>query len=1311
MHFKKIEITKRSSLIIFTVAVILFLHSMIKASETASIKVSGQTERGCTVSFNMRNLSVKDVEVGNTKYKLIDFTGGLWFGNEGDPKIPCVSFFVGVPESGDVSVRVTTGTYEEHGNISIIPIPFEHEENGFYVSEFRKGRVYKTDKFSPGRLYKMDSPGFIRGNRVVKITLFPVQYNPVQRSVRIFRTMRVDVTWQQRVSVPPQKRKSDNILSRLLVNSLQARNFIIKRTLPLIKKASFDEQGKRYKIPISTTGMYAVSGTFLKDNNVDISSIDVSTIKICNNGGRELPRSLTAERPDSLQEVPVFLTGMDDGTFDENDKIIFFARGTTGTEYDNQKKIFTHYLNRYTTENIYWLCFNDGKEGLRIKIKQSNGQGSEVLPYFPDHYFYEQDRIPLYRGGMSWYNTELSSIYPVQHYSFFAHNPVESQPFTIRIRIKGGTTDNHYFSVKLNGQEISSFGLSNTQVIIKDIEISSGLKAGENDISIEYAASGEGAKSFIDWYEVDYMRKTKAEEGSLLFYSPVQAGNFTYELTGFTNKPIVMDITNQKDESIIDVSGSSAGWTFSDMVSDSPCIYAAYDLSSLMEPASIIPADPPELRSSDKSADMIIITAKDFLAQAEEIAAVHRDTDTLSVFVTTIDKVYDEFGWGLNDPVAIRDFVRYAYLNWQKQPVYLLLFGGGHFDFRNLLSNSQPNRIPPFEYEGSSLQQSRAADDFYCYVSGNDSYPDIAVGRIPAWSTDDAEVITGKIKSYIKDPQLGLWKGLVTFLGDDEKAATGKENETTHIVSSEIAAETAVPARFNKKKIYLTEYPESYTTQRRLRPKAREALLNQINQGTVFINFIGHGNKTVWTHEWVFHRDIDIPLLDNGDKLPVFYGATCAFAQYDDPEERSFAEALLTAQNKGGIASIGASRFCSSVPNEALNKVFLSFLFKDTLSLGISLQFAKFLVSYASNNELYHLLGDPAMHIAVPRYNAQLISMEPDTFKALSVVHVKGRVQQDTSLWDSFNGKVSVCAFDSKKDVTYTTIYGTEIKYKLAGNPLFKGEGKVKNGIFNVDFVVPKDISYGGDEGRIYFYFYDDAVDGSGYRDNVHVGGSTYLKDERGPDIRITFKGYENFMSGDMVAENPQLIAEISDDKSGVNITGEIGHKIILTIDDTEQKDLTEFFSYEEDSYLSGTIIYALGELDQGVHTLKIKAWDNANNSSLISVDCKVVPGNNLFFEDVLPYPNPFTNTTSFTFKLNLEADIVIKIFTVDGRMIRRIDSIWAAPGFNIVEWDGLDSAGDRIANGVYLYKLEAKAQTQSGELRKSFIGKVMKMR
>ena len=1289
----------------------LFSFNVLHGAENRRVfKITSLSGRGCSGQFEPGDLIIRDVFVNNSRFVRLDFSGSTWFAEQGQPNIPCAVFLVGVPQKGKITVSVQPGNFEELSGFDVIPVPYEHKEQEFYSADYIKGEIYNKDRFFPGKVFQSDDPGFIGNLRVIRITVFPVQYNPVKRSLRIYKSLLLKVSWQESESIVKAGAELPANLNKTIVNYKQAKNFIRLRQKSAVVKKSILEGEELFKIPVTETGIYGITGKFLKENNIDISSIDPSNIRLFNNGGKELPVQLSQIRPDSLIEIPVLVTGTEDNSFNESDTIVFFARASSGIEYDNQKGKFTHYLNRFTNKNYYWLSLGGSIKGRRLVYKKTRVQSAPAYSDFTGHFFYEQDRLPMFRGGMTWYNTELSSIYPSQHYTFFAHNPVESQSAVFRLKVKGGTSDNHYINININGTDIGSFTVKGTQIVEKEFTVPAGFKSGENSITVQYAGSGEGAKGYVDWYEIDYRRELKADNGRLIFYSASDPGPFLMNLQGFSSKPLVMAVDAGND-SLIYVNKEASDWVIKDIITDKPVIYAAWEMGSLLEIQSITRVSSSSLRSPNNSADMIIISADDFIQQAEKIANLHSEADNMDVVVVPVSSVFDQFGWGLPDPVAIRDFVRYAYFNWAKVPEYLLLFGGGHFDYRNILTGSKPNKIPPFEYSGSSLQQSRASDDFFAYVSGDDYYPDLAVGRIPAWSLDDAEVVTQKIISYIKNPDFGQWRGLVTFLGDDEKAATGKENETTHLIASEDIAENVLPAGFNKKKIYLPEYPESYSTSRRTRPKAREALIDQINRGTLFFNFIGHGNNKVWTHEWVFHRDIDIPLLDNKDKLPVFYGATCAFARYDDPDEISFAEALLVAEEKGGIASIGASRFCSSIPNEALDRQFIRFLFSDSLSLGQALMSAKYLVSYTSNNELYHLLGDPAMKIGMPQYKARVVSIKPDTFKALSVIHVKGEVIKNSVLWDSFNGDVEVKAFDSKKSVTYKTMYDTKIKYKLSGNAIFTGQGKVKNGVFDVSFVVPKDISYGENEGRLYFYFSDGEKDGSGYKDNIHVGGSSFVDDESGPEIKIYFRNYENFISGDMISGNPELIVEISDDKTGVNITGEIGHKITMNLDDTEQKDLTEFFRYDENSYLSGKIIYSLPGTELGSHFLKIKAWDNANNSSTASAEFKVVESGNIFFEDVLPYPNPFSLSTTFTFKINMDAEIIIKIFTVDGRMIRKIESFWAEPGFNMIEWDGLDSMGDVIANGVYFYKIYAKAVSSDGEITKSYIGKIMKIR
>ena len=189
--------------------------------------------------------------------------------------------------------------------------------------------------------------------------------------------------------------------------------------------------------------------------------------------------------------------------------------------------------------------------------------------------------------------------------------------------------------------------------------------------------------------------------------------------------------------------------------------------------------------------------------------------------------------------------------------------------------------------------------------------------------------------------------------------------------------------------------------------------------------------------------------------------------------------------------------------------------------------------------------------------------------------------------------------------------------------------------------------------------------------------------------------------------EDPELVAEIEDKKTGVNITGEIGHKMMLTVDGVE-KDVSEYFQYEQDSYLNGTLRYRLDGLQEGQHSLSLKAWDNANNSSTSSVVFQVVPRGELQLKEVLNYPNPFSKTTTFTFQVSHSSMITVKIYTVDGRLIQRLSGFWAEPGFNMISWNGEDEVGDAVSNGVYIYRVEARADIEGKVKTVNALNKLM---
>ena len=1303
-------------LFIFLTCHLGFLYAQVEED----FQILFSSANGCVIDYSPLCFSLDTLVIKGVTYVRADFRMASPSDEPGDPSIPCRIAVVGIPPDGNVQVSVVSSEYEEKPNLKLIPVSLLQKKDDLPFELYDEGSLYRESVYLPGSLYEAEEPGYFGSQRMVRIKIYPVQFNPSEKKIRIYNKMVFKIDFEGEVKEEGLRQEGENeeVYRNLLINYDQTRTWRIKQEPSLHKERSLFETGERYKIPISEEGVYKVTGNFLSGHGVAISSIQTSTLKLFNNGGRELPRAISDSRPDSLIENPILLFGMDDGRFDPNDYFLFYGKGITGWEYNESEGQYNHYINRYTNENIYWLVFNDGKAGRRITTVTSvSDPEAQTVDSYRDRIFLEQELFNHLKGGMHWGGQLFTPSASNGSYDVVLYDPVPNDTLRFRFQFMGAGLGVNDFQIDFNDQRVGKFqfsGLSQSGGSVINLyrntaELSGITPSGTNRLSFTYQGSLQGTQAYLDWYELEYRRYLRGSQGRLRFFSESKTGSYDYRLSGFTTEPTVLDVTDSAHLRKMGLRAVQGGWAFIDTASSgNPLSYVAFQESAFLSPINVEKDESSNLRNPDNRADYLIITHQDFYNQALQLGDL-RD-DSMDVFIADIQDVYDEFSWGLFDPTAIRDFVKFAYENWTVQPSYLLLFGDGHYDYRNIESSKGKNWIPPFERDGFTDSGSRTTDDWYVYVQGNDSEMDLAVGRLPVQSSDEAQIVVDKIVQYDKNPFWGDWRNLITMVGDDEKTGLGEENEITHTRAAESIAEEIIPSSFNINKIYLTEYNEIITVEGRRKPQAHDDLLAQINRGTILVNFIGHGNASLWTHEHVFTRESSLPYLYNRDTLPLFYAATCSFALYDNPEEQSFSEDLLNSGGKGAIGVIAASRFCSSGSNEALNKAFMEMLFANqgrTLRIGDALRLAKVHVSSTTNNEMYHILGDPAMRLGIPRYQAVFTKMEPDTFQALGIVQIEGLIEKESIPWDG----VILKSYDSKKDIVYTTQYGTTLPYMLPGNAIFRGEADVMNGRFQISFIVPKDISYGGHSGRMSCYFWNQYTDGSGFRNDIEVGGSANLVDTQGPDIHLYFTGQEDFFSGGMVSEGPELVADIQDDKSGINITGEIGHKIMLTLDGQTTIDVTEYFQYEEGSYLGGRFVYPLSGLNSGNHELSLKAWDNANNSSTQAIIFEVVPNGDLRIDDVLNYPNPFDVSTHFTFKLSQSADIEIKVFTVDGQLIRLMDGIVGEPGFNMVFWNGRDEESDELANGVYLYKISARAYVEGRDLNKEVINRLMIVR
>jgi hypothetical protein len=656
----------------------------------------------------------------------------------------------------------------------------------------------------------------------------------------------------------------------------------------------------------------------------------------------------------------------------------------------------------------------------------------------------------------------------------------------------------------------------------------------------------------------------------------------------------------------------------------------------------------------------------------------------------------------------LRNFLRYAIDNWAFPPQYVVFIGDGDYDYRNIVSEVDKNWIPPYE---SSVA---CYDDFYAYVHQN-GLPEIILGRYPVISTAQVQILVNKVLKYQDDPLFTPWRTRFTLVGDDEYGEGGEFDSSgkNHVPQSENLYASILPQFLNFNKIYLTEYPVVPGSGGREKPAATDDLIDAINRGTVVVNYYGHGNETVWAHEHVFLLDRDLSRINNGDKYTIYIAGTCDWGYFDIPDRQSFPEQLLTLPANGAIATVSATRLTFSDPNQNLIESIFEYLFADQYNpttLGEALMMGKIFAGDLANSQSYHLLGDPMLTPCFPRNPAQVTSMQPDSLFAVNLSQASGQIYSGDQIWNDFNGTVYLEVFDAAQFVVYNfAMDTTTTTYILPGKSIFRGPVSASGGNFTSNFVLPLDLTYGGTLGRVSVYFTNNQTDGCGFRDNIYTGsGGVELTDSDSPQAQVFF-GDRSYRPGDPVSTSPLFLADIAD-TFGINLGSSSGHQIALMVDDNLEFNLTEYFEYQLNSYSSGVLQKQLDYLPPGLHDLKFRAWDNFNHPVQLEFTLEtadIQPGQDYLY-GLLNYPNPFKQQTTIVFHLLEPAEVKIEIYTVGGKLIRALPLQYCQGYvYDRFEWDGRDEKGDKVANGVYLFKVKA----DFGDGTASKIGRMILMK
>ena len=1092
--------------------------------------------------------------------------------------------------------------------------------------------------------------------------------------------------------------------------------------------------GTWYKIAITKTGLYKLDASFFTSMGISLSDINPANIRICGNGGNMLSEDNSVPRPSDLAENAIWVNDGGDNAFNTGDYVVFYGVGTTAWYKDSLNHKFYHQNNLYADTAYYFVSINSGT-GLRVQAQPSVPAHTVTSSGFDYYDVHELDAFSPTNGyGKTWYGEKFLPQYGTNSFSFnFDLGDVVTNlnckvAFACNQGGSGGI-----MSATLNGSTLGS-------IYIDEVTVGGNLVAHRSpiwtgacnsrtaDITVNYAAppSSPSSMGFLDYIELSARRSLNITGDQLLFrdWQVVGSAVAQYSLQSANSFTKVWDITNPQQPVVMN--GSLSGSTYSfDQEASRLHEFAAMNSNNLYTPKFIATVTNQNLHGTGVT-DFVIVTHPSYIDAATKVANYHTSHDHLRTVVVTTDQVYNEFSSGGQDISAIRDYVRMLYKragnDTTKMPRYLLLYGGASYDYKNRLPVNS-NFIPTLEAANDSEDiNSFLSDDFFGFLDDSENAEnlsmintlDIGVGRISSRNITDAMTVADKIVNYKSPATLGPWRLATTFVGDNNDDA-GQHMQDAETMAAAVAE--SGQDLYNEQKIYLNVIPIISTPGGDRCPNANTAINDQIYKGMFMMNYNGHGSPTVLAHERILKQD-DFNAWTNANMLPFMITATCDFGQFDHPDFVSAAELVLNKSGGGVIAMITTTQAVFASDNKSMNREYLTAQFTknsngSTNTFGDAVRIGKnmsYMYPQGSgllvNFRKWTLLGDPALTPDFPEYNVKIDSVVDgatlelaDTIKALGKYTIKGSVRDlSNNTMTGFNGTVYVSFFDKARTVATNAVPS---KFSIQDNIIYKGKVTVTNGLYSITFITPKDINYYMGKGKISTYAENGSTDAAGIDTSISIGSYSdhpVLNDN--PPIVKPYINDSSFINGGITGSNTSLFVDLTSE-TGINVSGySVGHDLMAVLDGNVELPyiLNDYYETAPNTFQKGYVKFPMTGIAEGLHTLKVRAWDVNNNLGEGSVDFVVINGKVVEIQNLSNYPNPFANLTHFVFEHNHPdepLDIQINIYNASGALARNIKESFTPTGSRTSEitWDGTDNNGSPLPSGVYVYRLNLSTE------------------
>ncbi|MDE6484997.1 MAG: hypothetical protein K2L14_06370 [Duncaniella sp.] len=996
----------------------------------------------------------------------------------------------------------------------------------------------------------------------------------------------------------------------------------------------------------------------------------------------------------------------------EGGALYFYGEGETRYEMETAKSVGVK-TNRYSRGSFYFLSEDDEAAEMPVLSYEVRSDAPRQATHTTLSACYPREFNPA-TGGAWWYSRNIT----------------DDDPYGVTFGLTGYSGDG-YMGYKAIGKH------TEVNYMLPEVSASPGIQFKPAETNRIYRATNEkevyrpmskyNVASFIpdegvnsvtftlrpdrdtdvslmclDNMWVTYSRANVLDDNCStlsMYFTPDAAGDAI--LNTAKGNAIVWDVTDVRNVTRLATQATDGGIIFN-LPSGSGIrkIEAFYPYSpSLMEPAYEEMVDNTDLHSIKGGYDMVIIAARDFVPDARRLAEAHASHQGLEVLVADKADVLNEFGSGSFTPNSVRMFVKMLH-DRDNRLKYVLLIGAGFYDNAAVASTSNVY-LPTYQAELQSnaynIAKAYTSDSFFGFVE-DEIEPDIstridnvtsrvidvAVGRFPAFSVAEAELLVDKAVAYLENPMLSGDPSFVMMMAD-------KGNENQHALGAEDASAEMLSAfpGLTVSRCYDAAYVNPSPSEN------NSTLVKHIRAGfasdPAMITYAGHSSRGSLFSESLITRSFFDGLQFGSASL--FLSASC-HPYMLDYEYRGLISDLLLREEGGSTFIIGPAREVYLKNNQAFCNEFarryydmtnrtIGEVYRSTMSAmqeeGQSVR---------TNALSYNLGGDPALPL--PRIDAQVTL---DTEGGLTLIpcrrtRISGEIlDNDGTLCAGFNGMLNIKLYDVPVTfLSYANVAAdNEDRFivKLDETVIAETDCKVTGGKWEAYITVPAVANENGTNRLAMFARPDSGFSmAAGYSTDVTIAGydpDMASPDTEAPEIEIIID--DILLDGSRVetSRTPCITINVSDAGSGVcKNNSAVGAALSVLLDGKfSVANVDRMLRSDGEGGYTATITPQA--LNDGRHSITVKASDNAGNTTSRQLDFYVVE-------------------EAFACSLNMESDVVktSAVFTLDHPLADTPDArivVEDLHGRHIMsrtvtgdsfEWDLRDDAGNQVADGTY---------------------------